>query len=163
MEGQAMTARNTETLLALSIKQPWASLVVLGLKTIEIRGWTTPIRGRIAIHTGKIPDDRPEGWARLGKEHAKLAALRGGVIGVANLVDIITYRSSRHFAADRQLHCNESSWFAPPVLYGLRFEKPKIVPFSECSGQVKFFSVEIELEPRPQKKRSPKRIVSFEL
>ena len=64
----------------LSIKQPWATLVVLGLKTIEIRRWTTGIRGRIYLHAGRIPDDRPEGWARIPEEHFALTSRRGGIV-----------------------------------------------------------------------------------
>ena len=35
---------------ALSIKQPWASLIALGIKDIENRTWKTHFRGRIFIH-----------------------------------------------------------------------------------------------------------------
>lgn len=35
---------------ALSIKQPWASLIAHGIKTIENRTWPTKFRGRIYIH-----------------------------------------------------------------------------------------------------------------
>lgn len=35
---------------ALSIKQPWASLIAHGLKPIENRTWRTKFRGRIYIH-----------------------------------------------------------------------------------------------------------------
>ena len=38
---------------ALSIKQPWASLIVHHGKDIENRTWPTKIRGRIAIHASK--------------------------------------------------------------------------------------------------------------
>lgn len=34
----------------LSLTQPWASLVSLGLKTFETRGWTTDYRGPLLIH-----------------------------------------------------------------------------------------------------------------
>ncbi len=34
----------------LSVRNPWASLIVTGLKGIENRTWTTSHRGRIAIH-----------------------------------------------------------------------------------------------------------------
>lgn len=34
----------------LSIRQPWASLIVKGFKDVENRSWRTPIRGEIAIH-----------------------------------------------------------------------------------------------------------------
>lgn len=38
---------------ALSLWQPWASLIALGLKRIETRSWGTPYRGLIAIHAAK--------------------------------------------------------------------------------------------------------------
>lgn len=38
---------------ALTIKQPWASLIVLGEKKIETRSWKTSYRGPILIHAGK--------------------------------------------------------------------------------------------------------------
>lgn len=36
----------------LSLLQPWASLVVMGVKTIETRSWTTNYRGPLLIHAG---------------------------------------------------------------------------------------------------------------
>lgn len=38
---------------ALTLTQPWASLVAIGAKCIETRSWSTPYRGRLAIHAGK--------------------------------------------------------------------------------------------------------------
>jgi hypothetical protein len=41
---------------ALTIRQPWASLVALGVKTIETRSWSTKYRGPLLIHAGmKMP------------------------------------------------------------------------------------------------------------
>lgn len=37
---------------ALTLHQPWASLVALGVKTIETRSWATRYRGPLAIHAG---------------------------------------------------------------------------------------------------------------
>jgi hypothetical protein len=37
---------------ALTLHQPWASLIAYELKTIETRSWTTSYRGPIAIHAG---------------------------------------------------------------------------------------------------------------
>lgn len=37
----------------LTVKQPWASLIVNGIKDIENRTWPTKYRGRILIHAGK--------------------------------------------------------------------------------------------------------------
>jgi len=38
---------------ALSLWQPWASLVALSVKTIETRHWETKYRGPLAIHAAK--------------------------------------------------------------------------------------------------------------
>lgn len=37
---------------AISIKQPWASLIAHGIKDIENRSWRTNYRGRVLIHAG---------------------------------------------------------------------------------------------------------------
>lgn len=38
---------------ALSLTQPWATLIALGEKRIETRSWGTPYRGPILIHAAK--------------------------------------------------------------------------------------------------------------
>lgn len=38
---------------ALSLTQPWATLVAIGAKHIETRSWSSSFRGRIAIHASK--------------------------------------------------------------------------------------------------------------
>lgn len=38
---------------ALTLHQPWATLVALGVKSIETRSWTTSHRGPIAIHAAR--------------------------------------------------------------------------------------------------------------
>jgi hypothetical protein len=51
------------TIPALTIWQPWASLIMLGAKPYEFRGWAAPrnLRGqRIAIHAGARPVKRSE-------------------------------------------------------------------------------------------------------
>lgn len=40
-------------LKAISLTQPWATLIAIGAKRIETRAWSTPYRGRIAIHAAK--------------------------------------------------------------------------------------------------------------
>ncbi len=40
---------------AVSIKQPWAQLIALGIKPIENRTWPTKFRGRIYIHASGKP------------------------------------------------------------------------------------------------------------
>ena len=135
---------------ALSIKQPWATLVLLGLKTIEIRRWTASIRGRIYLHAGKIPDERLEGWSRVPEVHFGLTSRRGGIIGAIDLVECVAYSSLREFTRSRQLHFNEPSWYLPPRMFGFRFERPTIVPFRPFVGQVKFFPVPPLAPKRPK-------------
>jgi hypothetical protein len=38
---------------ALTLTQPWATLVAIGAKTIETRSWPTKYRGPLAIHAAK--------------------------------------------------------------------------------------------------------------
>ena len=38
---------------ALSLTQPWATLIAIGAKRIETRSWSTSFRGPIAIHASK--------------------------------------------------------------------------------------------------------------
>ena len=40
---------------ALSLRQPWASLIADGRKTIETRTWRTRYRGPLAIHASAHP------------------------------------------------------------------------------------------------------------
>lgn len=48
---------------ALSVQQPWASLIARGVKTIETRTWATRYRGPVLILASKRPrvDDLPIG------------------------------------------------------------------------------------------------------
>lgn len=38
---------------AISLWQPWASLIAMNHKRFETRSWTTPYRGELAIHAAK--------------------------------------------------------------------------------------------------------------
>ncbi|RYX84273.1 ASCH domain-containing protein [bacterium] len=38
---------------AISLWQPWASLIAIGAKRVETRGWSTSYRGPLAIHAAK--------------------------------------------------------------------------------------------------------------
>ncbi|XP_065864073.1 uncharacterized protein [Euphorbia lathyris] len=42
----------------LTMHQPWASLLIYGIKRIEGRSWPAPIRGRLWIHAAsKVPEE----------------------------------------------------------------------------------------------------------
>ena len=40
----------------LTIRQPWASLIIQGYKRFEFRSWKTNYRGDLLIHAGKMID-----------------------------------------------------------------------------------------------------------
>lgn len=78
------------SLLAISLWQPWASGVALGLKANETRHWFTRHRGEIAIHAAK----RWEADQRDFAENARRAyglpwqLPFGAIVAVANIADI---------------------------------------------------------------------------
>ena len=78
---------------AITILQPYASLIVAGHKKYETRSWDTPYRGKIAIHSGKgKPYERgAEFYARaqrlLGKDMDALP--KGQIIAIATLKEIL--------------------------------------------------------------------------
>jgi len=126
---------------ALSLKQPWATLLVHGLKTIEVRNWPTARRGRILIHATCVPDGRPIAWSRVPLDLIDHCQLKGGIIGWADLNDCVAYDSLATFDRDKELHLNESSWFVGPKMFGFAFANAKELPFYPFSGWMRFFEV----------------------
>jgi hypothetical protein len=133
-----------QTSYALSIKQPWAALLVQGRKTIEIRRWPTQRRGRILLHAARIPDARAEAWRWVPDDLRTLAAQVGGIVGAAELADCREYRTRKDFEADCDLHLNDPAWWHGGVLYGFVFTNMTALPFRPYSGWVRFFSVDEE-------------------
>jgi hypothetical protein len=85
---------------ALTLHQPWASLIAAGDKTLETRHWRTAYRGPLAIYAAAAEPDFARAFA-FGEEHsaaclraaghADVGALpRNAIIAVCNLVDIVT-------------------------------------------------------------------------
>jgi hypothetical protein len=100
-------------LKVLSLLQPWASLVVLGHKTIETRSWTTAYRGPLLIHAGM----RTSGKAFAGlptiapllPEFKELPF--GAIIGEVMLREVLTLDTGlQHVAPEQTL---EEQAFAP--------------------------------------------------
>lgn len=127
---------------ALSLKQPWAALLVSGRKSVEIRKWATTVRGRVYIHAARDSDARPEAWAHVPDELRPLTDLTGGVIGTAEVAACIMYRTAVGFAQDAGRHLNAPDWFVPPRLYGFEFRNPQLLPFFAYKGNVRFFTIE---------------------
>ena len=65
-------------LKALSIRQPWASEVARGRKTIETRTWRTPHRGPLLIVSSRRPRIEPAGCALAVVDLVECRPMRGG-------------------------------------------------------------------------------------
>ena len=75
-------------LIALGVKQPWAELILLGIKTIEIRSQNTQIRGPIYLYTSKRPSSDPAALAAADKHKINLDTLPlGKLVGTVEIVD----------------------------------------------------------------------------
>lgn len=70
----------------LTIKQPWATLIMQGDKRYEFRSWQTRYRGDILIHAGKGKDK--EAINRL-KKYLPEELPYGKILGKVTLVDCI--------------------------------------------------------------------------
>jgi hypothetical protein len=133
--------------LALSLKQPWATLLAHGRKTIEIRRWNTKHRGKILIHAARIPDPRTEAWALVPEEWLPLARLAGGIVGVGELTESVVYRTVDRFKVDRDKHLNDPAWFIGPAMFGFVFTNLRVLPFRRFPGWMRFFEVTLNEKP----------------
>lgn len=70
----------------LTIKQPWATLIIQGNKRFEFRSWKTKYRGDLLIHAGKSIDK--EAIKRLSKYLPKELPL-GKILGKVTLVGCV--------------------------------------------------------------------------
>ena len=101
----------------LSIRQPWAHLIVSGRKNIENRSRATPYRGPFLVHASQTINR--EQCARYGLDPAKLET--GGVVGIAEIADCVRRHPSR--------------WFEGPCGYvWRRRRKLRIIPWKGALG-----------------------------
>lgn len=117
----------------ISIKQPWAWLIIHGGKDIENRDWYTRIRGRVAIHAGKY---RPSDSELRNIEKAFRVSIPrdrlqfGGIIGTVEIVNCVTDHPSR--------------WFFGT--FGFVLARPRPVRFLPCTGKLGFFKAPQDLD-----------------
>ena len=102
---------------ALSLLQPWASLVVLGHKHIETRSWNTKYRGKLLIHAsgkkGHVDLREDEFYKHYCPlyERNKIEAIEklpiGSIIGKVNLLEVITTERARELIGEKSNIFNE--------------------------------------------------------
>lgn len=85
---------------ALTVRQPWADLIISGAKDVENRSWSTKYRGPLAIHAASAVARASdvEQWCPDGV-YGRAMSIRGlkntGIIvGTVELVDVVQDSSS---------------------------------------------------------------------
>lgn len=114
---------------ALSLKQPWAELILQGKKKIELRKWNTNFRGRFLIHSSKIPDKK--NMKKFGFEDLP----NGFIIGEANLINVKRYNSVREFNNDKSKHLAMKDLGS----YGFVLRNVKRIKPIPAKGQLNFW------------------------
>jgi hypothetical protein len=121
---------------ALSVRQPWAWLIVNGHKDIENRVWSTRYTGPLVIHASQGMTNREydDVLDFLEERHPLIKGIelpdrkvieRGGIVGIT--------------------HCNgsvdvsSSPWFFGP--YGFVLSQARPLPFIPFKGMLGFFDV----------------------
>lgn len=120
---------------ALSVRQPWAWLIVNGFKDIENRDWYISMRGKIWIHAAKACTKREYNdacnFARRIDSRIIIPALedlpRGGIVGAVVILDC----STKIFV--------KSPWFTG--FYGAILSDAQPCEFRPLKGQLGFFNV----------------------
>lgn len=126
---------------ALSIKQPWAWLIVNGFKTIENRTRRTHFRGPFLVHaSSRMTRDDHEACLLFCRSNELLGQVvnnrrliipafgelpTGGIVGRAEIVDCVQKSSSKWFCGD----------------YGYVLKGAKPLTFVSIIGQLNFFNL----------------------
>lgn len=123
---------------ALSIRQPWAWLILHAGKDIENRQWPAHYRGELLVHAAKgmTGDEYWEARAFVAGQPELMQLLhtippmgaleRGGIVGRVELVDCV--------------RASTSPWFVGE--YGFALRDPQPLPFRPLRGELGFFRVE---------------------
>jgi ASCH domain len=113
----------------LSIRQPWATLIIEGIKPVENRTWRVDYRGPILIHASLHRD------AGLIAQHGlKASELEfGAVIGRVDLIDITEDHPSPYYV---------------PGNFAWVFANPRRIEPIPMRGQLRMFTAHLPLKLR---------------
>lgn len=118
----------------LGIRQPWASLIISGIKDVEIRTRRTLIDEYVAIYATRTkPKKEDMEWLREMKisdseyypKHLMQFPM-GQIIGTAYLFDCEKYHSCEKFKSDVPFHRNNPKRYREG-LYGWQIANPRAI------------------------------------
>lgn len=126
----------------LSIRQPWAWLIVQNYKPVENRSWNTKHRGEFYIHASQGMTKQEyyevQGFVLpMGIDLPPIESIeRGGIVGKADLINTVHERESG-LLADK-----DKPWFFGE--YGFVLDNAQALPFMPLKGRLGFFNAYIQ-------------------
>ena len=120
-------------MIVLSLKQPWAELILNKEKVIETRKWNTKFRGVFFIHASKVPD-----WVAM-KEFGYSTLPLGKILGCARLIATKRYENLDEFKRDQKFHKANECYFSEKGTYGFMLTEIKRVKPISAKGQLGFW------------------------
>ncbi len=112
---------------AITLTQPWATLLVSGRKKFETRSWRTHYTGPLAIHAASgFPGYAKAAAEGFGFPLDDVVLPRGAIVGIVDLVDCVRTESLARFDwremsmgdfSDGRWawRCVPRDWFAKPI------------------------------------------------
>lgn len=122
----------------LSLKQPYAELVVSGRKKIELRKWYTHFRGRFLIHASKSIDIDACRHFNLDPDSLQ----KGSIVGEAFLYGVKKYATKKEFLSDKDKHLADYSDYGSSK-YGFMLKNARRVKAIKYRGSLNFFEAKI--------------------
>ena len=126
---------------AITIKQPWATLIMSGVKRFEFRSWKTNYRGDVLIHAGKGIDK--EAVERLAKYLPEELPM-GKILGKVTITDCVPMSSE---FADMLSKENSDIYTTHSFSRNFGFQMENVVPFKkqiDAKGQLGFWNIDID-------------------
>lgn len=140
MEANKSVMGEQSNIKALTIRQPWAELILRGRKPFELRTWRTKYRGPLVIHAAAKVD----AWdaRNFGLDPEKLTT--SAFVGFATLSDVRPYTK----ADARVLKKRRAGygWFPHNLSWVLK--EPRRISPVKAKGQLGLFDVPKSVERR---------------
>jgi len=125
----------------ITIKQPWASLIMSGLKRFEFRSWKTNYRGDVLIHAGKGIDK--EAMQRLSKYLPNNIPI-GKILGKVTITDCIPMNDDFAKMLSKE---NNEIYTSHSFSNNYAFKIENVEPFNkqiEVKGKLGFWNIDLD-------------------
>lgn len=145
----------------ISIRQPWAALLALGIKRFEARTWTTPYRGDVLVHASshrmtvqetldlEVSPDLVDALhsVDLATFEAIEAFPTSAIIGKVTITEVLPSTSCDDFTSLDEATCGAPA----DGLFLWRVTGPRAITPIPCGGKLNLWTLPKELEPKVQR------------